>query len=390
MRFEFATATRIIFGPGTLREVPSAIRTLLGPLRDPRIFVVTGKNPDRAESLLQDLRDHEFRCTVYPVVGEPTVEAARQGTKAASEQGCDLVLAMGGGSAIDAGKAIAALMTNREDPIEYLEVIGAGKPLTQPPKPFVAMPTTSGTGAEVTRNAVLASDEHRVKVSLRSESMLPRLAVIDPELTRDLPRAITAATGLDALTQLIEAFVCRRANPMTDAFCREGLTRVGRSLRQACDQPGDMEARENMSLAALLGGLALANAGLGAVHGFAGPLGGMFPAPHGAICALLLPHVMAANLHALRSRQPDSPALKRYDETARILLSRERATADDAVEWVRQLVADLSIPPLDSYGITVRDLKPIIQKATVASSMKPNPIELDESELESILANALS
>jgi alcohol dehydrogenase class IV len=220
--------------------------------------------------------------------------------------------------------------------------------------------------------------------------MLPRLAIVDPELTRDLPQDITAATGLDALTQLIEAFVCRRANPMTDGFCREGIARVARSLRQACNQPDDMEAREDMSLGALLGGLALANAGLGAVHGFAGPLGGMFPAPHGAICAILLPHVMAVNLHALRERQPESDALNRYDETARILLGNQRAAAEDGVEWVRQLVESLPIPPLGRYGVTVSHLKPIIQKATAASSMKPNPIELNYGELESILASALS
>ncbi len=390
MRFEFATATRIIFGPGTLREVPSAIRGLLGHASDNRLFVVTGKDPTCAHALLQDLEGHEFRCTVYPVSGEPTVEAVRDGTRIASDHRCDLVVAMGGGSAIDAGKAIAALLTNREDPLEYLEVIGAGRPLTHLPKPFVALPTTAGTGAEVTRNAVLASQEHRVKVSLRSPAMLPALAVVDPEGTCDLPRSMTAATGLDALTQLIEAFVCLRANPMTDAFCRDGLARVGRSLRQACDQPRDLEARGNMSLGALMGGLALANAGLGAVHGLAGPLGGMFSAPHGAICAVLLPDVMAANLQALRSRQPESDALNRYEETAQILLRHPDVAAEDGVEWVRQLVADLSIPPLSTYGVTNNDLEPVIRKAAVASSMKPNPIQLSDRELESILTNALS
>ena len=305
----------------------------------------------------------------------------QQGIQLAASHGCELVVAIGGGSAIDAGKAIAALLANRPDPLEYLEVIGAGKPLTSRPVPFVAIPTTSGTGAEVTRNAVLASKQHRVKVSLRSPLMLPRLAVVDPELTYGLPPAITASTGLDALTQLIEAFVCTRANPLTDAICREGIGRAARSLRRAYEQGDDTSAREDMALAALLGGLALANAGLGAVHGLAGPIGGMFEAPHGAVCAALLTHVMTANLQALQDRQPDSSALHRYDETARTLLNDITATAADGVQWIQQLCTDLQIPPLRTYGFTAHDIASLVQKASAASSMKPNPIVLTSDEL---------
>lgn len=391
MRFEFATAGRILFGPGVLREVGPAARGM-----GQRALVVTGSDPKRAEPLLALLRDHGVAWTVFPVSGEPTTEMARAGAAQAVEAGCDLVIGFGGGSAIDAGKAIAALATNLygegaegSDLLDYLEVIGRGKPLTRPSLPYIAIPTTAGTGAEVTRNAVLASPEHQVKVSLRSPLMLPRLAVVDPELTRNLPPRVTASTGLDALTQLVEPFTSNRANPLTDGFCREGMMRVSRSLRRAWAHGDDAAAREDMALASLLGGLALANAGLGAAHGFAGPIGGMFPAPHGAVCAALLPHVMAVNLRALREREPSSPVLARYVEIGRILTGRPDATAEDGVAWVATLAGDLEVPPLRAYGITARDVPILVAKAAVASSTRANPIALTEAELTEILERAL-
>src|SRR5579871_2640819 len=231
----------------------------------------------------------------FLVTGEPTVGLIRQGAAFARERGCDSVVALGGGSAIDAGKAIAALLTNPGDPLDYLEVIGGGQPLAQTPAPFIAVPTTAGTGSEVTRNAVLGSPEHGVKASLRSPLMLPCIALVDPELTYGLPPAVTASTGLDALTQLIEPYVSVRANPIVDAICVDGIQRVAHSLRRAYHDGTDRDARRDMSLASLFGGLALANAGLGVVHGFASPLGGSWKAPHGALCAAILPHGMAAN-----------------------------------------------------------------------------------------------
>ncbi len=391
MRFEFATAGRILFGPGVLREVGPAARGM-----GQRALVVTGSDPRRAEPLLALLKDHGVAWTVFPVSGEPTTEMARAGAAQAVEAGCDLVIGFGGGSAIDAGKAIAALATNLygegaegSDLLDYLEVIGRGKPLTRPSLPYIAIPTTAGTGAEVTRNAVLASPEHQVKVSLRSPLMLPRLAVVDPELTRNLPPRVTASTGLDALTQLVEPFTSNRANPLTDGFCREGMMRVSRSLRRAWAHGDDAAAREDMALASLLGGLALANAGLGAAHGFAGPIGGMFPAPHGAVCAALLPHVMAVNLRALREREPSSPVLARYVEIGRILTGRPDATAEDGVAWVATLAGDLEVPPLRAYGITARDVPILVAKAAVASSTRANPIALTEAELTEILERAL-
>jgi alcohol dehydrogenase class IV len=398
MRFEFATATRIIFGPGTLREV-GPIAAQMGS----RALVVAGRTalrpaqgrPARVQPLLDGLAAQGVEAVTYPVAGEPTVEVARAGTDRAREAECDLVIGFGGGSAVDTGKAIAALLTNGGDPLDYLEVIGLGQPLTRPAAPYIAVPTTAGTGAEVTRNAVLASPEHRVKVSLRSPLMLPRLAVVDPELTHTLPPAVTASTGLDALTQVIEPYVSRRANPLTDAICREGMRYAARSLRRAyeaaCLQRADGDdaaAREDMALASLFGGLALANAKLGAAHGFAGPMGGMFSAPHGTICGRLLPHVVAVNVRALQERMPGSEALRRYDEVGQILTGDASATADDAVAWVQKLCNALQVPPLSSYGVTEEDFPLLIEKASVSSSMQGNPIKLTPEEMGEILARA--
>jgi len=384
MRFEFATAARIIFGPGTLREI--------GPLAAEmgrRALVVIGKSAERAAPLIEHLNGHDVKTVTFAVYREPTVELAQHGVRQARQSGCDMVIGFGGGSAIDAAKAIAALATNPGDPLDYLEVIGRGKALAKPPLPAIAIPTTAGTGAEVTRNAVLASPNHRVKVSLRSPLMLPRLALVDPELTFTLPPDVTAATGLDALTQLIEPFVSVRANPMTDALCREGLGRAARSLRRAFEHGDDAAAREDMALASLFGGLALANAGLGAVHGFAGPFGGMFEAPHGAVCAALLQHVMAANVAALRARAPQHPSLRRYEEIARLLTGNAHASADEGVAWVRGLVADLGVPGLGSYGLADEHLAELILAAGRSSSMKGNPLALSDDELRAILARAL-
>ena len=383
MRFEFATAGRIVFGPGSLNEA--------GPLASAygtRALVVTGRVPQRAEPLLTLLARHRVETTVFAVDGEPTTGSITEGASVARESRPAVVIGFGGGSAIDAAKAIAALATNEGELLDYLEVIGRARPLERPPLPCLAIPTTAGTGAEVTRNSVLASPEHRVKVSLRHPLMLPAAALVDPELTFDLPPAITASTGLDALTQLIEPYVCNRANPLVDALCEEGLRRSARSLRRAFENGRDTAAREDLALASLFGGLALANAGLGAVHGFAGPVGGMFPAPHGAVCAALLAPVMEANLRALRSRSPDSPALLRYDQVARLLTDCGHATADDGVAWVDRLVHDLQITPLRSYGLTMAEVPSVVEKAARASSMKANPVVLTHEELAAILQAA--
>lgn len=384
MRFEFATATRIIFGLGTVKEVPSVAAGF-----GQRAFLVTGQNQERATPLLEGLYDQGMETIIYSVTGEPTTTVALEGARQAREASAQVVIGMGGGSVLDAGKAIAALLTNKGDLFDYLEVIGQGQKLKEPSAPYIAIPTTAGTGAEVTRNAVLASPEHQVKVSLRSPTMLPRLAVVDPELTYSMLPAVTASTGLDALTQVMEPYVSHLANPLTDAICRQGIQRAGRSLRRAFENGQDTEARKDMALASLFGGLALANAKLGAVHGFAGPIGGMFPAPHGVICARLLPFVMEANVNALASRQPDSPALARYQEIARLLTGDEAATVDDGLAWIQELSQALSVPPLSEFGMRQEDIPAVVAKSKNASSMKGNPIVLSEEELSGILARAL-
>ena len=381
--FEFATAGRIVFGSGTRRSLGGILAGL-----GRRVLVVGGATRRHDAWLDPLLAEQGVVRADFAVAGEPTLDTARAGAAAARSAGCDLVLGLGGGSVLDAAKAIAALATQPGDVLDYLEVIGGGRPLVAPPLPCVAVPTTAGTGSEVTRNAVLGSPEQGVKASLRSPAMLPRVAVVDPELTLSLPAAVTAASGLDALAQLIEPFVSVKRQPLTDAVCRAGLARVAWALRQACAEPGDLAAREAMSLASLCGGMALANASLGAVHGFAGPIGGMFPAPHGAVCAILLAGVIEANIAATR-QGADTDTLARYAEIARLLTGDATAQPDAAAAWVRQLVAELAIPPLAAWGMTTADIPAVVEKARQASSMKGNPASLAEETLAAILAGAL-
>ena len=383
-RFEFATAPRIVFGAGALRDVAPIAKDF-----GHRALILTGRSAGRAATLNRLLAEQGIARLNLAIAGEPKLEDVEQGVRLARSEGCNLVIGFGGGSAIDAAKAVAALTTSGGDLLDYLEVIGRAKSLISPPLPVIAVPTTAGTGAEVTRNAVLFSPEHRVKVSLRSPLMLPRVALVDPELTHDLPAGLTASTGLDALTQLIEPYVSSKANPLTDSICVEGIRRAARSLRRVFDNGADKSAREDMALASLFGGLALANAGLGAVHGFASPIGGMFPAPHGAVCAALLPHVMEANLIALRERAPRGEALRRYNEVARLLVGSDRVGAAEGVTWVEDLCAHLKILPLRRFGISAGDAPAIVAAALKASSMKTNPIELTVEELRETLERAL-
>ncbi len=390
MQFEFATANRIVFGAGAATKVPG-IAEQFGR----RAFVVVGSSEERARPLLQQLREKGLEVVTFSVGGEPTTDIALEGAMLARDSQSDVVIGIGGGSVVDAGKVIAALLTNSGDLLDYLEVVGEGKPITQRPAPYVAVPTTAGTGAEVTRNAVLLSPEHKVKVSMRHQWLLPDVAVVDPELTYSMPRAVAASTGLDALTQLIEAFVSNKANPLTDGVCREGLVRAARSLRIAYESaegdmtPGGVSAREDMAVASLFGGLALANAKLGAVHGFAGPMGGMFPVPHGIVCARLLPHVMDANVRALQQRMPGSSELKRFEELARILTGDPAADIAAGIDWLNELCAALEVAPLREFGLKEADFDDIVAKAQKASSMKGNPIALTDDELAGILAKAL-
>jgi alcohol dehydrogenase class IV len=384
MNFEFATASRIVFGRGSL----AGARAYLGAFGR-RALVVTGSTPARAQPLFELLKQLDIGSETLSVKGEPSVETALQGVDLGRKMKAEFVVGVGGGSALDAGKAIAALLANQGSPLDYLEVIGAGKKLQHPALPMIAIPTTSGTGSEVTKNAVLASEEHRVKVSLRDNSMLPDIALVDSELTHGVPKDVTAATGLDALTQCIEPFVSRLNNPLTDGFALTGIKAGARHLERAYSNGDDAEAREQMALTSLCGGLALANAKLGAVHGLAGPLGGMFPAPHGAICARLLPLVMAENLRALRARSPQNPLLTRFDVVAITLTSNVNARAEEGIAWLEALVDTLRVPGLASYGLTKNEIPNLVEKAQRSSSMKGNPLELSREELAGIAERAL-
>jgi len=382
--FEFVTANRIIFGNGTLSQVE-----IIAPTLGTKALVITGRTPQRANPVIDLLDAAGMNAAVFSVPNEPTIDLIGEGTDLLKREECDLVIGFGGGSAIDAAKAIAALATNGGHPLDYLEVIGKGQPLTKDPLPMIAIPTTAGTGAEVAKNAVLKSEEHNVKVSLRHPKMLPDVALVDPELTHSVPSHVTAYTGMDALTQVLEPYVSIKANPITDGLALEGIKRAARAIRRVYENGSDANAREDMALASLIGGLVLTNAKLGAVHGFAGPLGGMYDAPHGAVCAALLPHVMAINVEALKAREPDHFALPRYDELGQILTGRADATAADGVAWVQETAQLLNIQPLSTSGVRREDYSQIIEKSGRSSSMKGNSLKLTDEELERILDLAL-
>jgi alcohol dehydrogenase class IV len=378
MRFDFATAGRVLVGAGRAAGLPAVLSGL-----GSRVLVCTGKDPARHAVLVDGLG---MPTAVFPVAAEPTVELARAGVAAAREHGADVVVAIGGGSVIDTGKAVAALLGNGGDPLDYLEVIGSGRPITRAAAPCVAVPTTAGTGAEVTANAVLASPAHRVKASLRSPLMIPRVALVDPELTVSCPPAVTAASGLDALTQCLEPFVSPQASPLTDGLAREGLRRAAAGLRAAYADGGDLAARADMAVCALLGGMALANAKLGAVHGLAGVVGGTADVPHGLACAALLAPVIEANLRAL---PPGHPALDRYAEAARLLTGQPAASIQDGLAWIRETLVLLSVPGLAAFGLGSEQADEIAAKAMASSSMQGNPAVLSRDDLRAALIQAL-
>jgi alcohol dehydrogenase class IV len=384
MAFDFSTPERIVFGIGCIQELPNLVHPW-----GRRALVVVGQSMSRVGPHMEALARSGMHVTPLQVDGEPTVARVREGAALARRLESELIIGIGGGSVIDTGKAVAALASNSGDPVDYLEVIGSAKPLPNPPLPFAAVPTTAGTGSEATRNAVLTSPQHRVKVSLRSPLLWPRLALVDPSLSVGLPPDLTAATGLDALTQLLEAFVSVRANPMTDILCRDSLPRVASALPRAFEDGTCLEARSDLALGALHSGMALANAGLGAVHGLAGPLGGQCGAPHGALCAALLAPVTGANIQALRQRAPESHVLKRYAEVSRWIGANQEETAESLVGSLQRLVSQLRIPSLANWGITAADLEEPVRKAQESSSMKGNPIRLTESELHGVLTRAL-
>jgi alcohol dehydrogenase class IV len=379
--FEFATAGRILVGHGRAAELPEVLAGL-----GSRVLVCTGADPARHAGLLAGLG---LPAAQFSVGGEPTVDLARAGAAAAREHGADVVAAIGGGSVIDTGKAVAMLLGNGGDPLDYLEVVGSGRKITKPSAPFVAVPTTAGTGAEVTANAVLAAPAHGLKASLRSPLMIPAVALVDPELTVSCPPPVTAASGMDALTQCLEPYVSVRATPLTDGVAREGLRRAAAGLRGAFADGTDLAARTDMAMCSLLGGMALANAKLGAVHGLAGVIGGTAAVPHGVACAALLAPVIEANVRALRSAPDGQPALDRYTEIAGILTGNPAAAVEDGFAWIRDTVGLLEIPRLAAFGLSLQDVGDVVAKAAASSSMQGNPVVLSDDDLRTILLDAI-
>jgi alcohol dehydrogenase class IV len=379
--FEFATAGRILVGNGRVAELPEVLAGL-----GSRVLVCTGADPARHAELLAELG---MPAAVFAVAAEPTVDLAQAGVTAAREHGADVVAAIGGGSVIDTGKAVAMLLGNGGDPLDYLEVVGLGRKITKPAAPCVAVPTTAGTGAEVTANAVLAAPAHGLKASLRSPLMIPRVALVDPGLTVSCPPAVTAASGMDALTQCLEPYVSVRATPLTDGLAREGLRRAAAGLRAAFADGSDLAARSDMAMCSLLGGMALANAKLGAVHGLAGVIGGTAAVPHGVACAALLAPVIEANVRALAPAPDGRPALARYAEVAAILTGNPAAAVEDGIAWIRDTVGLLEIPRLAAFGLGTQDVDDVAAKAAASSSMQGNPAVLSTDDLRTILLDAI-
>jgi alcohol dehydrogenase class IV len=383
MQFEFATAARVIFGPGALTRLPEVVAGL-----GKKALVLTGSSSRYLDRVMRSLESSGVFVEPVRVPGEPTLSFVRATTAICRTARSEFVIGLGGGSAIDAAKAVAALAPANGDVLEYLEVIGEGKQIKLPPLPVIAVPTTAGTGSEVTRNAVLSSPDHRLKVSLRSPLMIPRAALVDPELTLDCPARLTAYTGLDALSQLLEAFVSLKATPFTDVYCRDGMRFAAVSIKEAFFTGNDIAARTRMSLASLFGGFALANAGLGAVHGLAAPLGGMFMVPHGAACSAVLPSVVEANVKALSEGRGEQRFLERFAQAARVVMAKADAQAADLAPWLRNLCTELKVQTLRQHGVLPEDHEGIATAALETASMQGNPVQLTLDDLITALSKA--
>ena len=384
VRFDLAVPVDIRFGAGRVSEVPEVFARLGAS----RVLVVTGRTTSRADTLRSELRETGISSIVFGVATEPSIERVRAAVSLVAESGCDAVLGFGGGSALDVAKAVAVLALSGTDPTDHLEVIGAGHPIERPGLPCVAVPTTAGTGSEVTRNSVLSGGG--VKASLRSPLILPKVALVDPELLVGVPKPTIAASGMDALSQLIEPLLSKRANPFSDALARDGIRRSARSLRRGYEEGMEESGvREDLALASLFSGMCLANSGLGAVHGLAAAAGARLSAPHGAVCAAVLAAVMDVNLRALRERAREDPALPRMTEVATLLTGLPEATPEDAIAWLQELTTALSIPGLASYGLNQDEIAPMVAAAQEASSMRGNPIELRDEEVTEIITRSL-
>jgi alcohol dehydrogenase class IV len=380
MDFNFSTANKIIFGDGAIQSLPDIVQGL-----GKNVLFIRGKEKPDPSILFSILKKANLNYANYSVYQEPDADTINSAVDLGREEKCDFVIGFGGGSVLDTGKAVAALLNNKGQLLDYLEVVGKGLPLKNPSKPFIAIPTTAGTGSEVTRNAVISVKEKNVKVSMRNAYLLPEVALVDPQFTYKIPKNITATTGMDAFTQVLEPYVSKNNNPMVDIFCQEGIRTASSYILRAYENGNDIEARIKMSWVSLLGGLSLANAKLGAVHGFAGPIGGMFSVPHGSVCASLLPSVFSINAQIVSDRKNNSQLISRFSDIARWVSGNEKANIAEGVEALRAIAEKLNIPKLSDFGIKKSDFREIIKKSKNSSSMKGNPIQLTDAEMEKIL-----
>jgi len=383
MNFNFSTPQQIIFGNGRIGDLSFLMKDI-----GDRAFIVRSHSGSGFPELVRTLEEIGIEWIEFEVRQEPNLDLVTDAVVAAQKYECDFVVSIGGGSVIDTGKIVSVMQTNHGSIMDYLEVVGKCKTLNNPAIPHIAIPTTAGTGTEVTRNAVLDIPEKKTKVSMRSNYLFPKMACIDPELTISVPSTTTAFSGMDAFIQVIEPFVSKRKNYLTDMFCRDGIRLATDYLIRAFQNGEDRVARTNMSWVSLLGGLCLTNSGLGAVHGFAGPIGGMFHVPHGAICASLLPSVMYVNNNALRRRDSEKETISRFKEIIQIVTKNPDSTFEVGIEWFKELNLKLQIPSLSGLGINKENFSEIIDRAEQSSSMKSNSIQLNRDELWQILEMA--
>lgn len=377
--YALALPRRIVFGRGWATGLADAVAQ-----RGRRVLLVRGQSVPAVDEVRASLVD--AGCGLLTVLsrGEPSLECLQAAVARGRTGEVDVVLAIGGGSTIDLGKAAAAMIPQASDPLDHLEVVGRGKPLDAAPLPFVAAPTTAGTGAEATKNAVIGVSAARRKVSLRDDRMLADLALVDPALTDGAPPQVTLASGLDAVVQVIEPFLSARANPVTDALCRDAIPRGLAALCRLMVAE-DPAARDALSHVSLMGGLALANAGLGAVHGLAGPLGGRRPAAHGALCGRLLPGILVENRRALVEAGKDLDRMEAVEAWVAEIFGADRS---QAAETLMRHIDDWGLPRLADFGYTDADLDAVSEDAVSSSSMKANPVALTPTRLRAVLESA--
>jgi len=382
-QFQFLTAADLRFGRGVAHAALDALAGLGG-----RLLLVQGRDGARADWLADALTDHGAVVCRFSVEREPDLPMIEAGLAVARDARVEAVIALGGGAVIDAGKALAGLIPSTRPIMDHLEVVGRGLPLEARPLPFAAMPTTAGTGAEVTKNAVIAVPEAKRKVSLRDRYMLPDLALVDPSLTDHLPKPVTLTSGLDAVTQVIEPFLSCKANRLTDALCRDAIPQGLQALVLLMEMESK-GARDDLAWTSLCGGLALANAGLGAVHGFAGVLGGVTGAAHGAICGALLPHVLQANETALKRLPDQEETLTRMEAVRGWIAEALECGSQEAFDCLAHWSQAHGLPGLKALGLSAEMIGDVAEQSRISSSMKGNPVALDANDLSAILYRAL-